>query len=637
MAQVQKAGSRRAMLLILLALPSFIYFLVTYVLPPPLPILPEANLLDPSWQVFLTDAFLRGAQFGRDILYTFGPWGFVESPRGDPRIYPWLFGARLLIALAFLLGTSLIAARRIRRPGAQFLFLGGIALLSDPVSVLPMVLFAAVVSSHRERDRTVIAIVHLLAVACALTMWIKFTGFVVVGALAAALAALDLVRRRLPLISLEIAAASLTFWLLARQSLAVLPLYLHGAFSMARSYGAEMFINAGSYGALAIAVVVMLAVAVPAAILSGYRRLWHLWPALSWVALLFFLQLKEAFVRYDSFHVRLGIINALVPCVLILMCRAGFFDSETSQPLVINVLLRVCAGWVVLLSVVLTAMEVRTPAGFEGAQILSHNIDAVKALLTGRSMSADYRRQLEVFRKSKPLEEAAGTADFFPDDQIMLYGNSRQVRLPPVPQAFAAYNSYLSGLNASFFRGARRPDYVFFDIAPIDNRYPSAADPLSWLALMDCYRPSGNSGRYLVLRAANCEGESLDLVKEAKIRAGQPITIPAREGSPVWAEMDIRQNSAGSIVAALARPPLTELEVGTGMGRKIFRISPEMARTGFLLSPLVLDPASFGRVITQSIDPETEVRDLTIIQSSIARRQYETTIGVRLYEVHRRK
>ncbi len=87
------------------AITCFVYFLIVYVLPPPLPIRPGAHLLDPSWHIVLTDGFLRGAQFGRDIVYTYGPWGFVENPQGDPRIYPWLFGARLLLALAFVLGS----------------------------------------------------------------------------------------------------------------------------------------------------------------------------------------------------------------------------------------------------------------------------------------------------------------------------------------------------------------------------------------------------------------------------------------------------------------------------------------------------------------------------------------------------
>jgi hypothetical protein len=612
-----------------LAITCFLYFLIVYVLPPPLPIRPEAHLFESSWHIVLTDAFLRGAQFGRDIVYTYGPWGFVENPQGDPRIYPWLLGARLLIALAFVLGTTLIAVRRIRHLAARFLFIAWIALLSDPVYVLPVILLAVASFSDRERDRMVTPVVHLLAIACALTMWIKFTSFVTVGALAAALAAQemikrDVIKRRRPLIPLEILAAALGFWLLAGQSLSGLPSFLHGALSTALSYSAEMFLP-GPYAELGLVAALLLAIAIPAAVI--YRKLWPLWPSLGWVVLLFFLQLKETFVRYDPFHVWMGIVNALLPCSLLLICVAGFFRPEARR------LTQVCAALAVLLSVAIAARQIRTLAGLERFELLTRNMDAVKALATGGSLSGGYRRQLEKFRSKRPLRAVAGTADFFPDEQAMIYGNSLRVRLPPIPQAFEAYNSYLSGRNAAFYRGPNRPDFVFFDIAPIDNRYPSAADPYSWLALLDCYLPAGNSGRYLVLRAAGCENASLDLIAETRIRAGQTVAVPVGGDYPVWVEIDMRLNWAGSMIAALAHPPETTLAVRTATGWHKFRISTETGQSGFLLSPLLDGPTDFGRLFVEGgIDSQTEVRDLSITRPA---RFYEPEIGLRLYKVLR--
>jgi hypothetical protein len=641
--RIRTTESRPIIALVVLAIPSFIYFLISYVLPPPLPLRQQLNLLDPSWQVVLTEGFLRGAQFGRDIIYTYGPWGFVESPRGNPRIYPWLLGARLLIALAFVLGVSLIARRKIRWPVAQFLFVGWIALLSDPISVLPMILLAVVFSgeqcSDQKRDGASVAIVHILAIACALTMWIKFTGFVTVGALIAALAARDLIKRRRPWIPIEILLASIAFWLLAAQSLAGLPAFLHAAFSAAGSYSGEMFLPGPySYKELGLLLILILVLAVPAATFFHRGRVWSQWPALGWVALVFFLQFKETFVRYDPFHVWMGTVNAFLPCVLILICAAGFFNSEMSLPPALRILTRACAAGVVLLSVAFTARELPLRAGFERYQTLSENLEGLKRLVAGPGLAADYQAQLEEFRHLAPLVKVSGTAAFFPDSQALVLGNGMQARLPPVPQSFAAYNSWLSSRNASFFRSANRPDFVFFEIAPIDTRYPSAADGLSWLALMDCYRPWGNSGPYLVLRASGCEEASLDLTLETKTGAGEPVAVPASDGYAVWAQIDFRLNRAGSILAALARPPETKLAVHTGAGSREFSISAETARTGFLLSPLLVDAAGFGRLVAEGgPDPQSAVRDLTIIEPARARGLFEPAIRVRLYKIHPRR
>src|ERR1035438_10141086 len=105
-----------------------------------------------------------------------------------------------------------------------------------------MILLAVESFSDRERDRMFTPILHLLAIACALTMWIRFTSFLTVGALASTLAAQDLLNRGRSEIPLEIVAAALAFWLLAGQSLLTLPAFLHGALSTALSYSSEMFL-----------------------------------------------------------------------------------------------------------------------------------------------------------------------------------------------------------------------------------------------------------------------------------------------------------------------------------------------------------------------------------------------------------
>lgn len=614
--------------LLRLSLPFLFFQLVVWILPPPAPILPEAHLTEPSWRIVLTDAFLHGTQFGRDLIYTYGPWGFVAEPQGDPRIYPWLLAARLLIAAAFVFGVSVIALRKIRSPIPRALFLAWIMIFADPIYVLPVVLFALASLRPAENDRISRLTIHLLAVACALTMWIKFTSFVAVAALAVVLALQDLFQRRRPLIALEITAAAGAFWCLARQSPLNLPAFLHGALSTAASYSGAMFI-AGAYSELPLVAALLLAVAIPAALIVYRTRQWPLWPSLVWVALLFFLQLKEAFVRYDPFHVWMGLVNALLPCALILICRAGYFDPPRPQALT-----RTCAAVVVLLSVVLTLIEIPGVAGFERFQIFTRNLDSLKALFAGPGLSADYRRQLAEFRRAKPLPPVKGNAAFFPDEQALLFGNGIQANLPPVPQSFEAYNAFLSGRNAAFYRSARRPDYVVFDVHPIDTRYPAVTDPLSWLALLDCYVPKGNTGRFLVLRSAPCRNSSLDLVSESTARAGERVAVPDGNGDPIWAEIDTHLNAAGSIVALFTRPPATVLSVGAPTGRHRYGLPPETAHTGFLLSPEILATDSFAALYSSNgVAPAAAVRSIAVIQSGLGQRLSRAVISFRFYRV----
>jgi hypothetical protein len=628
---LQKLEFRRFLILVLLGLPFFLILLFTYVLPPPLPVEPGTGV-DSSWQVMLTEAFLRSAQFGREVIFTYGPWGFLDRPRGDPRIYPWLAGARLLMAVAFVFGSSLLAMRHIRRPGMQWIFLAWVMFPGDPLSVTPMVLLAVALPRGTDKEWGTTGVSTLLAVACALTVWGKFTSFVMIGALAAALATYDLVKRRLPLVSLEIVAGAIGFWLLAGQSLSNMPAYVKGALSIAGSYSEEMFLR-GPDWEVGFVAGLALVIAIPSAIVFFCRKEWLLLPALIWVALQFFVQFKEAFVRHDPQHVWMGIVTSLFPCSMIFLCWTGFFDWETLRPQTSRrtfILVRGCAAGTVLLSPLFIFLELQVPGGNAPIGTLARNLSSVAALGPGSGMSADYRHSLEEFRRREPLGEIPGTAAFFPDNQAVLYGHGLQVRLAPVPQAFLAYNAVLTKRNGSFFRSGNRPDFVLFDIHPIDNRYPSASDTSSWLALMACYEPSRYAGHYLLLQAAKCSDTHLELIAETKTTAGTRVAVPVADGYPVWAQIDTRLNTMGSIVKALARSPETDFAVDTPRERHVFRLSPGNARTGFLLSPMMFEPVSLGLLLSEGvIDPRADVRGITIIQSTLTRRLSEPSIGIR--------
>ena len=56
--------------------------------------------LDPSWTQVQTHAFTHAWQFGTDIVFTYGPWGFLATTLYDPATYRLLIGFWLVLALA---------------------------------------------------------------------------------------------------------------------------------------------------------------------------------------------------------------------------------------------------------------------------------------------------------------------------------------------------------------------------------------------------------------------------------------------------------------------------------------------------------------------------------------------------------
>src|SRR5438270_1388300 len=139
----------------LFALPFLLLLLVCYVLPPPQPLRAD---VDASWEFVLTNGFLHGAQFGRDLVFTYGPWSFIARPRDNPAIYPWLVSGRLFLACALVFGSARIALSRLtawRRWGWML----AVTLMADPILVVPVLLvspFMWGMAEHGRVDTTII-------------------------------------------------------------------------------------------------------------------------------------------------------------------------------------------------------------------------------------------------------------------------------------------------------------------------------------------------------------------------------------------------------------------------------------------------------------------------------------------------
>ena len=138
--------------------------LVTYVM---LPVKFPGDNLEESWKAFLGWAFQHKRQFGTEVIFTYGPWGFLWEPRGDSSLYPWQVIGRLFLAVSASLGTAYLAISWIRRSVLRWVWSAILILIAQPPSLVPMLLFLATGPSEPE-DRWKHRVVILLAVATGL-------------------------------------------------------------------------------------------------------------------------------------------------------------------------------------------------------------------------------------------------------------------------------------------------------------------------------------------------------------------------------------------------------------------------------------------------------------------------------------
>ena len=215
-----------------------------------------------------------------------------------------------------------------------------------------------------------------------------------------------------------------------------------------------------------------------------------------------------------------------------------------------------------------------------------------------------------------------------------------------VIQSYTVYTPRLARMNADHLRGPAAADCILFGIMPIDGRYPSLEDGLSWPELWSRYEPDPvdlpfSALEYLVLRKAK-EARPWRLVPigESKAEIGSPVEVPAAEKGPVWVELEIDPSLAGRLAeTALKCPPVSlNIQLKNGASGE-FSLVRKLTGAGFLLSPLIADASWFGWMAStpwgdphwQSALADRSVRAMTV--HTTGPWAYSPHIGVRFFRL----
>jgi len=287
----------------------FSWYLVTYVL---LPIPPVRPGPDESWRAFLTWAFEHGRQFGTEVIFTYGPWGFLLEPRGTVSVYPWQVLGRLVLAIAGSSGIALLGVSWIRSAMARWIWAATIAVLAEPSLLMPVLLFLGTMPSG-VAFRWKRPVLMLIAFAAGLAACTKFTCFLLV----AALIPLLVLRRGLATVVSTSVASFLLFWLVAGQAVSNLPAFVRQSIEISSGYASAMVRGRPSIE-LPLALVVC---GLPLLQLTGQTmppvKLEKL-GCLGWLAVCEFLIFRQGIIRNDSGHCYFAFLIVGLPIAVLL-------------------------------------------------------------------------------------------------------------------------------------------------------------------------------------------------------------------------------------------------------------------------------------------------------------------------------
>ncbi len=547
--------------------------------------------IDSSWNAGLAMAAHEGPQFGREVIFSYGPLGFLRIPTVwfTGLVVPsFLYTSALWIAVC----TGLVWALRRAIPTIAALLVAFLLLAIMPgfEGTLLLVALASIALLERERsERTVNAFVVLGALYAAIEVLIKFsTGPFVVLLFLLVLIGIRARRPQIAAFLLIYAVALLLLWLAAGQDIGDAPAFLKRSLEVASGYSGAMIrqVEVPAWQVPAAAVTAGIAsLALLLAVSRGtFRDRRARLVAIVVFALISFSIFKEGTVRADKGHLALCFSTLCLLWIALPWTRAR---------------------WAWMLAGAAALFACTFPVRPDGQQNTLNPITNVRFAGegVGNLFSSSSREGIE--EEGREAMVAAYALD--PRALSQLEGHRVNVepweigvawayRLDwsPVPvfQNYSAYTPGLDQMNAKEIENPDGPERILRENEPlvypespttdVDHRFPGWDPPEQARAVLCNFAPLYTDERWQVLGRVGRRCGPARPAGSASAGEGEAVPVPAPgPGEAIFVRIHGAQvEGLEHLLTFLYHPPTRRLIVN---GSASYRLVPETAADGLLL------------------------------------------------------
>lgn len=468
--------------------------------------------LDNSYALAFNYFFASGVQIGRDILFTYGPLGFLEwpQPQGNNLLYANVIYSSVHLASIFALLWLGMAGRNLRgQIGVIALVLFLSYLLSAFMYLKLVFLIAALLLLHSVSRH-----VWLFAAAVGLTVLailIRSTYGILSLLMLFSYSFYIAYAQREPkfIVGAVVGLCTVTVaaWLVIYGNFSGIFSYLRGILEFSSGNSSAMTLNPQNNW-LALTAFAGLVLYLPFSLGQKEARVAYVILGLSVVAFL-----KYAFSR-EGWSLNYSFVYILVAFSLFVL-----FVPKLHIKHYIMIL-----AALVLFGVNMKKVGDFHPVGYIKSQIKNNfenrnSVDIAKALIDykgqARILLAESERRLEPQKLSEQTRAVIGksTVDAYPYEISYVMANNFNWNPRPVIQSYIAYTPYLDKQNALFFQSEKTPDYLLWE-APqgdiqagsIDTRYVLNDEPLAIFEILGRYSPLALDGKVVIMKNNGQQG-----------------------------------------------------------------------------------------------------------------------------------
>lgn len=576
-----------------------------------LPILPLGAGLDASFPYILNLGASEGARFGTDIVYTYGPLGYLLVIEDVGRNLVSGIAFWVLIYAAFCLSMTHFVVSQLRgwRVAIGVAAAATVATIIDVDRLLSCFVLLLLFHGYDlpKHRRLIIGLCGFIA---AIGLLMKVTiGVGCIGAiLASCLVPFNSVREIAIRFSIAIASTTATLlvaWTVLTGSLNGIGSYFYNSLQMSAGYTASMGVSRADEGtSLAIFLASMALLAVFAGLLPRWRNLHALAIIVPSVAIAW----KHGVVRYDEHIFALVILLAFSTfCILISHLRNadGSRLSRSAGPPLAS--FRPAIGIIGSFAVVylnaaaLACADIEMPLKFAGGIEPVTNIFNIKGYRSGLHKISEKQLAGSKFEPGDLIRLGGQTADVYSFELGFVAANPRvQWHLKPVFQHFNAFTEHLDRLNAEFLQDRNAPAFLIMHhpndtIAGVDGRHQLFDDPIAFVEVMRNYRTDvvqndpSKTAIGLLKRAATPRSFGQPTTNSSElVRWNDPIKLPKLSGSEILrVKVDLSSPMSSKVKEAFFRlSPIYLVYVLLDGSEQRYRLMPPHLKDGVWISPL---------------------------------------------------
>ncbi|MBI2785667.1 MAG: hypothetical protein HYX60_04905 [Legionella longbeachae] len=605
-----------------------LFVIVVTVFVPFSPKMPAPGL-DPSWALGLNQAVAQGLAFGKEIIFTLGPYSSIYTKAYHPATDFMMIGGCLYLAISYWMCLIYLMKNVPWYWGLAFClaFLGMIyardSLLFSYPLLVGLISFKIISTDNHPTCSNNYLLLFIFFLFAPLGLLTLVKGSILILSLMINILCFVFFiitnRKDLAVICFASSLTSIiVFWLIAGQAISHLPAYIVNTLSIASSFTEAMSSNGNVIEVILYLItsgLIFLFIALQKKI-SSFQKIF----LLSIYFVFLFISFKTGFTRHFG--------HAFIPGTSLLLATL-FLPFLSNSSITFLLILFSLNSWHFINSHY-TQISIRDnvvssySSAWHGFKNRIHDSSWLK---TNFALSMNFLHDQVSF----PVFQ--GTTDIYSYNQTYLISSENTWSPRPIFQSYSVFSPMLAQENMKHLKGKHAPDNIIFKIESIDERLPSLEDGASWPLLLANYQQTHLNNSFLILqKKKNIHKEVInhEFLPAQSHQFGELVHLPEQK-KLLFAKIEIKATLWGKLATLLFKPSqlLITFYIKDGT-KKQYRLIASMAKSNFLLSPLIENTAEFSLLYKQSEQLNSKVVKSIVIENKGDNKQWINSYSIYL-------